>query len=167
MKKTAILMLAAAASLGFVACDSKTGATVDKSAKSGGDKEVLYTGVLPAADAQGILYTLKLDFDDDNNYTDGDFVLVENPLMYDSITPSGLKVVASSFIEGDFTKESKQVNGAAVDYLRLVPDVKESIGDSSSTPMYFIVNADESVTLVNDELQLPSFPDLYTLKVEK
>ncbi|MDE6418438.1 MAG: hypothetical protein K2K49_04440, partial [Duncaniella sp.] len=62
MKKTALLSLAAVAALGFSACDNTT-ATADKQSK-GEEKVVLYSGILPAADAQGTVCTLRLEFDD-------------------------------------------------------------------------------------------------------
>lgn len=164
MKKTAILMLAAA-SLGFVACNSKTAAT--DQAKSGDDKEVLYSGILPAADAEGTVYTLKLDFDDDNNYTDGDYTLIENSLAADSVAPSGMKAVATSYSKGDFTKQSKEVDGQTVEYITLTPDAKDALGAPSASSAYFVVNADGSLTMVSQSLEMPVMADLYTLSVVK
>ncbi|MDE6042435.1 MAG: copper resistance protein NlpE N-terminal domain-containing protein [Muribaculaceae bacterium] len=165
MKKVLFLMLAVAASLGIASCDN-SGAKAQANAGNGkgGDKSVLYTGILPAADVQGILYTVKLDFDDDHNYTDGDFVMVENYLAYDSVAASGLRDAATAYSEGDFYKESKVVNGQKVDYLRLVPDAKDGLGVADSAPTYFVMNADGSITLTTQDLTVSTVPGLnYTL----
>lgn len=155
----------AAASFGFVACNSKSDATAQP--KSGDDKEVLYTGILPAADAEGTIYTLKLEFDDDNNYTDGDYMLVENSLAADSVAPSGLKAVTTSYTKGDFTKQTRQVDGTTVEYITLVPDAKDALGAPSASSSYFVINADGSLTMVGQDLQMPVIADLYTLTVVK
>lgn len=165
MKKTVLLSLAAVAALGFSACDNNT-ATADKSQSKDGDKVVLYSGILPAADAQGTVCTLRLEFDDENNYTDGDFVMVENSLAADSVAASGLKEAATSYSEGDFRKETKTVDGATVEYLVLTPDAKDGLGAASTTPTYLVVNEDQSLTLVNSSIELPSVPALYTLTVK-
>lgn len=163
MKKT-LLGVIALASLGFVACDSSNAAS--KVTAANGDKEVLYSGIVPAADAQGTVCTLKLDYDDDHNYTDGDYLMVENTLASDSVAASGLREVATSYTEGDFRKESKQVNGATVEYIRLVPDAKDAMGDPSASSLYFIINADQSLTMVNSDLEVSATSALYTLTVK-
>ena len=161
MKKTALLGLAAIAALGFTACNNSNSASQMK----GDNKVVLYSGILPAADVQGTMCTIKLDFDDDNNYTDGDFVMIENSLAADTVAASGLKDVATSYSEGDFRKESKQVNGVNVEYIVLTPDADEVFGAASSTPTYLIINPDQSLTLVNSSIEMPANPELYTLSV--
>lgn len=165
MKKSLLLGLAAVAALGFTACnktDCKSGAACTK-----GDKEVLYSGILPSADAIGTVYTLKLEFDDDHNYTDGDFTLVENTLAADTVAASGLKEAATSYSKGDFRKESKQVDGVNVEYIRLVPKAKDALGSASAASMYFIVNADGSLTMTGTDLQKSENPALnYTLTVK-
>lgn len=166
MKKNVILGLAAAAALGFTACDNSAATSGAAQSKGDDDKEVLYSGILPAADAQGTVYTLKLEFDSDHNFTDGDFIMIENSLAADSVAASGLKEVATSYTEGDFTKESKQVNGATVEYIRLTPDAKDSLGTPSGSSLYFILNADGSLTMVSADLEQPAIPALYTLTVK-
>lgn len=165
MKKTLILGLAAMAALGFTACSNSNATSTDTKAK-GGDKEVLYSGILPAADAQGTLYTLKLEFDDDNNYTDGDFMMVENTLDADTLSFSGLKEVATSYTKGDFRKESKQVDGVMVEYIKLLPDAKDALGTPSASSSYFILNADGSLTMTGADLQKPAMAENYTLTVK-
>lgn len=168
MKKTALFVLAAGA-LAFTACSNShaSNASAVAGAKDKGhDKEVLYSGILPAADADGILYTLKLDFDDDHNYTDGDYIMIDNTLVADTTEVSGIKATAVSYYEGDFVKKTRQVNGATVEYLVLTPDAKDLMGAADNHPIYMIVNADESLTVVNSDLDMPAVPELYTLKVQ-
>ena len=165
MNKFVLFGAVAAAAVGLSACNNN-GQSVDASASKGnGDKEVLYSGVLPAADAFGTVYTLKLDFDDDNNYTDGDFVLVENTLSVDSV--GNVTNVTASYNEGDFRKLSKVVGGASVEYIQLTPDAKDALGTASASSMYFIVNPDQSLTMVNADLQKSDNEGLnYTLTVK-
>lgn len=164
MKKVLFMMLAVA-SLGLVSCDKCDSKAAP--AGKGGDKEVLYSGILPAADAQGTVYTLKLEFDDDHNYTDGDFTMVENTLAADTVAASGMKEVATSYTKGDFRKESKQVDGATVEYIRLLPDAKDALGAPSAASGYFIVNEDGSLTMVGADLTKSVNPELnYTLTVK-
>lgn len=158
MKKTVLAGLAAIAALGFTACNSGV---------TGGDKAELYSGILPAADAQGNVYTLKLDFDDDNNYTDGDYTLVESSLVSDTTTVVGIKPVAVSYTEGDFKKQSKRTGDATVDYIVLTPDAKDAMGAPSASSMYFVVNSDGTLTMVAEDLQVPANAELYTLSVVK
>ncbi|MDE5773507.1 MAG: hypothetical protein K2H86_03505 [Muribaculaceae bacterium] len=168
MKKTLILGAAAVALLGLASCGNCNNS--DKSCSANGckndkDKEVLYSGILPAADAQGSLYTLKLEYDADDNYNEGDFTLVENTLASDTVAPAGLKVLATSYSKGDFRKESKQVDGAVVEYIKLLPDAKDALGTPSAASQYYLINADESLTMVNADLQRPDSTTvaLYTL----
>lgn len=164
MNKTILLGLAAVAALGLSSCDTAT--TSNGATQTGnGDKDVLYSGILPSADAMGTVYTLKLEYDDDHNYTDGDFVMIENSLASDTTVAAGFSDVATSYTEGDFTKQSKQVGGTTIEYIRLVPDAKDALGVPSLSPSYFIVNADGSLTMVNAELEMPTVPELYTLTV--
>ena len=166
MKKVALLGMAIFA-LGITACNnSKSQNNVSVVPGGPGDRDVLYSGILPAADAQGTLCTIKLEYDDDHNYTDGDFTMVENSIVGDTIAVAGIKEAATSYSEGDFRKASKQVNGGLVEYLVLTPKAKEILGAASASPSYFIVNADQSLTLVNSDLELPIHPELYTLTVK-
>ncbi len=164
MKKTVLLGLAAVAALGFTACDNSQ---KDGQVNTGNDKVVLYSGILPTADAQGTVYTLKLEFDDDNNYTDGDYTMVENTLVADTLSASGVKEAATSYTEGDFKKLSKQVDGATVEYVQLTPDAKDALGTPSASSLYFIINPDQSLTMVGADLQRSVNPELnYTLTVK-
>ena len=67
------------------------------------DKDKVYTGVLPATDADGIRYTLKLDYDDDKNFMEGGYDLLETYIVGDSVSATGYKDAGSFRSEGDFT----------------------------------------------------------------
>lgn len=166
MRNTLFIGLAFLATLGFTSCD-KTSSTKADINKGDSDKEVLYSGILPAADAQGTVYTLKLEFDDDNNFTEGDFTMVENTLAADTTSVSGIKEIATSYSKGDFRKESKQVDGTTVEYIRLIPDAKDALGTPSASTTYFIINPDQSLTMVDANLKKAENPDMnYTLTVK-
>lgn len=167
MKKITFLMLTLVAAVGLASCNNSCdNSKCAKSNGQNGDKEVLYSGILPAADAQATVYTLKLDFDDDHNCTEGDFTMVENTLAADTAAVSGLKEAATAYTKGDFRKESKQVDGADVNYIRLIPDAKDALGTASAASLYFIINADESLTMVGEDLQKAANAEMnYTLSV--
>lgn len=163
--RKAVLSVLAIASLCFAACGNKN--AVSEGVRHDGDKAVLYSGILPAADAQGTIYSLRLEFDADHNFTDGEFVLMENSIAADTSDPSGLKVAASSYTEGEFRKASKNIDGAEIEYICLIPDLKGALGTASASSLYFLINADESLTMVGEDLQKSVTPELnYTLTVK-
>lgn len=168
MKKTFYITAACATLLMAGACSGNNkSAGIDKSAKAG-DRTEVYTGVIPAADASGIRYTLKLDFDDDHNYTKGDYDLLETYFAGDSISPTGLKDLKSFTSEGDFTVEKGQGANSGKTYLKLVQDAKDSSAGSNAGPLYFLVESDSTIVMVNSDLQPSETPGLnYTLKIAK
>lgn len=150
-------------SLALTSCDNNRGGNISNS----GDKEELYAGMMPAADAAGILYTLILDYDDDHNYTEGDFQLVETALTADSISPLQLKDGPSSLTRGDFRVETASANGEPTRYMRLIPDLKESLGAASTATLYFLINPDKTLTMVNADLTKAANDSLsYTLTLK-
>ncbi len=158
MKKTVSLAAAAFAVLALASCGNKS---CDQKCEKVDD--VAYTGVLPAADAAGIRYNLKLDYEDDKNNMEGDYDLVETYLVADSVATGGVKDGASYKSEGDFTVVEK--NGKK--YLKLVKDAKDS-NPNASDNLYFEVSSDSTLTMVNAELE-PAVSDSlnYTLKIVK
>lgn len=157
MKKTILFALAAVAALGFSACNNSTATTKDSSVSRSSSERVLYSGILPSADALGTVYTIRLNYDD--NRTSGDYEMLENTLAGDTTTASGLKEVYTAYTEGDFHRASKQVDGATVEYLQLEPDK-----NVASAPMYFVINADNSITMVGEDLVKTEMPGMnYTL----
>ncbi len=148
MKKT--IFAVALAALALTACNSKN-CCKDNACAS--DKQEIYSGILPGADTDGILYTLNVDYDEDDNCLEGDYNLVQTYLAADSVAPTGYKDVKTVRSEGDFKVESKKVDGAEVKYLRLIPDMKDSSPEADSQPMYFVVSSDSTLTMVNSDLK--------------
>ena len=148
--KKAILLSLALAPLALASCSNCNNGSCNTG--NGGDKEELYAGFLPAADAEGFLYTLRLDYDDDHNFTDGDFAMTQTAIMGGEEGGMPYKAGISSYTEGDFRIKSKNVNGVDTKYMELVPDAKESLGTADNSTVYFLVNGDNSLTLVGADL---------------
>lgn len=159
MKKTLLMGAAALAMISMAACTgNKT--TCDSATCAKGDIDAVYTGVLPAADADGVRYTLKLDYDD--NGTKGDYDLIETYILGDTISATGYKDGKTFTSEGDFTV-TKQ-DGKTV--IKLVKDQKDSAAGSIDTPIYFIVDSDSTITMTNQDLDVSTTPGMnYTLKL--
>ncbi len=143
--------------LAMAACDGKDckgGSCANK------DVDKVYTGVLPAADTDGVRYTLRLDYDD--NGMKGDYDLVETYLQADSLSTVGYKDARSFTSEGDFKVEKK----GDKTYLQLIKDQKDSSIGSAETPMYFVVDSDSTLTMTNASLEVSTTPGMnYTLKL--
>lgn len=157
MKKLFFAAVAAVSMLGFAAC-SNSQKSCDKVAGGkccNGDVTEAYSGFLPAADVDGIRYTVVFDYDDDSNGTEGDFEMVETYVVADTTAASGLADKASFFSKGDFTRG----NSATGDYIKLVSKTGEVT--------YFLVTSDSTLVLVGESLQ-PSDSRLnYTLQRAK
>ncbi len=160
MKKT--LFGVAAALLTLTACSGNK--TCDNKSACNTDKDLVYSGILPAADAEGVRYTLTLDYDD--NGQKGDYDLNQAYLGADSLSTDGYKVLNSFKSEGDFMVETRDVDGKQVKYLRLVPDAKDSAGDT--TTLYLLMPNDSTLTLVGSNLRPSEMPGMnYDLKLKK
>ncbi len=156
MKNSMILAAAAAAVLSLSACSGNKSCDDKACTKDDKAKEMVYTGVLPAADADGVRYTLHLDYDKDGN--EGDYTLLETYIKADTISATGYSDLKSLKSEGDF-KVEKQGDKT---YLKLVKDAS----GSSDAPMYFLVDSDNAITLTNAELEVSTTPGMnYTLKL--
>lgn len=156
MAGTALLMTLGIASCGNDNC--KGGAC------QGDDMDKVYTGVLPAADCDGVRYTLTLDYDHHDN--EGDYKLVETYLAADTTTVLGVRDLKTFASEGDFTVEKKDDKT----YLKLVKDAKDSSTGSVDTPIYFLVDSDSTLTMTNQNLELANDSTgrmNYTLKLGK
>ena len=157
MKKLIYTALLTLVVVGMASCSDK--GKCDRKADKQGDKIEVYSGVLPGADVSGILYTLDMEFDDDKNYTDGDYKLTQVYMTADSTGMKDGKVFTS---EGDF----KEINGtganATAKYLKLTPD-----RDSQGETLYFKVTSDSTLMLVNAQLEEPTDTALnYTLRLK-
>lgn len=121
------------------------------------DREEIYTGIMPAADADGIRYMLRLEFDGDHNFTKGDYDLYETYLTSDT-TSSGNAVDGKTFrSEGDFIVETGFPGNPNGRYLKLVPD------DKNGQSLYFIVDSDSTITLTDSSLKPAESTLNYTL----
>ncbi len=160
MKKSILMAGAALLTLGLASCGS---GSCDKGAcDAKSDVDVVYTGVLPAADCDGVRYTLLLDYDDNNQ--EGDYTLVETYIQADTVSAIGYKDLQSFVSEGDFTVE-KQGDKS---YLKLVKDAKDSAAGSIDTPLYLLVDSESTLTLTNQDLEVSNTPGMnYTLTKSK
>ncbi len=76
----------------------------------------------------------------------------------------GFKDGKSFKSEGDFTVMDKD----GKKYLKLVKDAKDSAEGSAETPMYFLVESDSTIVMVNQNLEVSETPGMnYTLKLSK
>lgn len=155
MKKFIYLSMALLSLTGLTSCNG------NGSCGNGGcvrDKaDEVYSGVLPAADAAGIKYTLKLDYDDDKGNNAGDYDLIEAYLVGDSTATLNYTEKNVYKSEGDFTITEKNGNK----YIDLTPERKYS----SATPMTFMITSDSTLVMTGPDKQLPDSTGLnYTLK---
>ncbi|MDE6825863.1 MAG: copper resistance protein NlpE [Paramuribaculum sp.] len=153
MKKSILMGAAALAMVSMAACSGNK--TCDSAANCAkGDIDAVYTGLLPAADAAGIRYTLTLDYDDEGNK--GDFDLIETYLQGDSTSALGYTDLKTFTSKGDFTV-GKQGDKT---FIKLVEK------GSSSIPTYFLVDSDSTITMTNEDLDVTHLPGMnYTLKL--
>lgn len=161
MKKTLFMATAAVAMLGLAACSGNK----DCSGKACTPdlEDMTYTGVLPAADCDGIRYTVKLDYDHDKKNMEGDYNLVETYLEADTTSTNGVRDNISFRSEGDFTVMEQ--NGKK--YLKLVKDNKDS-NPQATDMLYFLIENDSTLTMVNSDLQVAPTDSLnYSLRLVK
>ncbi len=161
MKKPFLILAAIVSLISMAACSgNKTVAPGNMNVKH----DQVYTGVIPGADVDGIRYTLKLDYDDDHNYTTGDYDLLETYIKADSTANIGYSDLSSFKSEGDFTVEQKD----GKTYLKLVKDARDSSQGSVEGPLYFLVESDSTLVMVNSQLEPAANPQMnYTLKLAK
>lgn len=163
MKKM-ILGAAALAMVTLAACSGSPKDTMP--GNTGNSKDEVYTGVLPAADADGVRYTLKLDYDSEKNNSEGDYDLVEVYLVGDSTSSTGYKDGARFKSKGDFSVMDGTGANSSKKYVKLVQDAKDSSNGSNGGPMYFLVQSDSTLVMVNAELEESVMPGMnYTLKL--
>lgn len=145
--KTLVYMAAAAAMLSLAACSGKQAA---EAANQGEATDTVvtetYVGVLPAADADGVQYSVVLNYTGD---TEGQYEMVQSYLMADS--------VSESFeTSGDFTVNAND----SIKYITLA-------AQDSTQNVYFVVASDSTITLVDATLTPSANPELnYTLTAQ-
>ncbi|MDE6238885.1 MAG: copper resistance protein NlpE N-terminal domain-containing protein [Muribaculaceae bacterium] len=151
MKKLFLTATAAVALVSMVACSGKkTEVAEDTTPATTTTEKAAYTGIIPAADCDGIWYTLQLN--------DGKYDMIETYFALDTTANLGIDELLS--VKSDGTYETVVNNGT--NYLKLTP----SVNDSSASDYYFL-NGDSTLVLVNAEFELPSTPDYYTLNIVK
>lgn len=161
MKKMIYFAAAALSMVSMAACSGNKCGGNGKCAPAIPDE--VYAGILPVADADGMSYTLRLDYDDDKGNKAGDYDLTEQVLVSDSTNFLGLTPSATFLSEGDFTVVEKDGNK----YLKLVKDVKNSNAAASGT-LTFLVASDSTLVMVNDvTMETPTDVAAYTLKMVK
>lgn len=156
------IYLFAAGALAFTACTGKTAADT-AATSSDADRQETYVGVLPAADCEGIRYTLELDYSDDKGATGGDYDLTEVYLQADSTAVGGTRDGQTYLTEGDFQVKTGTPSDPSQKYIELTPDAKYA---STSSTLYFLVDSDSSITLVGADLTRTDSPLNYTLTLK-
>ena len=141
----AYLTLGALAALTLASCSGgkKAEPATNPDATAGvstNDRTETYTGTLPAADVEGIRYTLTLQYDDDGN--DGDYSLEQ---VYISDTDP-----ATFTSNGDFDVKTGTPQSSSQRYVRLVstPDLESAPRDT----MYFVITSDSTLMLTGPDL---------------
>lgn len=161
MKKTFYLTTAVLAVISITSC-SGTKKSGSEPAETRSQQEV-YSGILPAADADGIKYTLKLDYSSDPDFKSGIYDLEESYLMVDSLSSDGIKTIQTDNSNGNFTIFEGEGSNSGKYYLKLV-DQADSI---AATPVFFLVENDSTITMVNAELEPSPNPDFnYSLTLQ-
>ncbi|MDE7387397.1 MAG: copper resistance protein NlpE N-terminal domain-containing protein [Muribaculaceae bacterium] len=154
MKKTFYIASAAVAMLAMASCTSNKKADNQAAQPVVEDVTEVYAGILPAADADGIQYTLVLEYEADDNFMEGDYNLTEVVLTADTTSTTGYAAGETMVSKGDFDVFTK--DGGK--YLKLTKD------DSETDVMYFQVTSDSTIVMVNADLEQSVIPELnYTL----
>lgn len=155
MKKFIIAASAMFALVSMGACSNKSASeTTDAADEPVGGKTVVYEGVLPAADADGIRYALHLEYDSIAENTSGTYILDQTYLVPDS---------TNEVTKGAFVVELGAEANAGKSYIRLMP----SDGADKGKSLYFLVSSDSTLTMTNSELEIPTGDLNYTLTLVK
>lgn len=123
-------------------CGDQKGCQEMTCSKTKADRSVTYTGVLPAADAGGIEYTLVLDYDDDGK--GGGYSLTECYIG---------KVNGTFTSKGDFTVNRVSSKNTGKKYLRLIPDHPSNPAVPQDDILYFLVDDESTITLTDSTLK--------------
>lgn len=142
MKKTYLLLAAAAMTVAATSCSKKAETAVDTPVEKT-EVTTEYTGTMPGADVDAVRYAVSLTTDNDSV---GTYTMTTEYVQGDSIT--------QKFDEkGDFATFTK--DGST--YVKL--------GDGAGAT-YFRCDADTAITMVNADLEAPVTGD-YTLTKTK
>lgn len=152
-----IYLLAIGALAIAAGCNGKQSCDKNGACTAKGDKVEVYSGVMPAADCAGIRYTIKMDFDDDRNYTDGDYDMTQVYLQGDSTAIGGVADGKTFVSEGDFEVKTGMPGKPDVKYVVMTPDKKYA---ATAPTMYFVIDSDSTMTMVNADLTPSGTPEL-------
>lgn len=166
MKKTFHFAAVALAVMSVASCSgSRKNGEVKEDVRA--QKEV-YSGILPSADTYGIKYTLKLDYGKDSTFNSGVYDLDETYLEVDPSSASGYKYLGSFKTKGDFTVIHGEGTNTGKSFLELMEEKKSDTDTVVPTPIYFLVESDSTIVMVNADLEPSVNSGLnYTLKLEK
>lgn len=153
MKKSFIMLASAAIALMAASCADNKAKCDDTLCVSAAEKaeDVVYTGMLPAADAAGVQYILKLDYSDSEDAVKGEYDLYE--VYIAAGTEGSLKNAVDVTTDGVFVGFEK--------------DGKNYIKLEGVNQMYFAVDTDSTVTMVNADLEAATTGLNYTLNLVK
>lgn len=155
MKKS-IFAIASAVVLMAASCsnEKKAAEATEPAAEEVAVVEV-YSGILPAADAEGVLYDLTLNYNEDGV---GTYTLNETYMVADT-TATNVAVAT----EGDFVVTDKD----GKKYIALTKDATKATEEEANDTIFFLVDSDSTITMVNAQLE-PAATDLnYTLTLQK
>lgn len=155
---SSIALLIAAGACSDKSRNSTQSETPEKIARDGGD--LIYSGVLPAADTPGIATILLLDFDDHSDI-EGDYTYTEKSLGNDGFTATS---------EGDFHIITTKTDSTDLRYIRLTPDEDDNTVDGKKTPgivRYFLIDNDSTLTMTDSTLMRPASGLPYNLQLKK
>lgn len=150
MKKLFLTVTAAVALVAMVACSGKKAEATEENAEATATTSVkaAYTGVLPAADCDGVWYTLQLN--------DGKYDMIETYFALDTAANAGINEILSVKSEG--TVETLEKGGYS--YIKLTPSTEDAA-------ICFLNATDSTLIMLNADLETPAAPDFYTLNIVK
>ncbi|MDE7407295.1 MAG: copper resistance protein NlpE N-terminal domain-containing protein [Muribaculaceae bacterium] len=127
MKRNFLYLAAMASVVALGACADKQNT---QTVSDHSDIDKVYTGVLPSADADGVRYTVLMDYDDDNN--GGEYDMVQTYFTTDSV--GNINDIATFVSDGDFTVATSDTGKK---YLKFSGD--------GSGEMYFLNHSDSTI----------------------
>ncbi len=149
MKKLFFTLTAAVALVSMVACSGKKAEVTEENAEVPATTvKAAYTGVLPAADCDGVWYTLQLN--------DGKYDMIETYFALDTTANAGINEILSVKSEGTF----ETVEKGDFSYLKLTPSTQDA-------DICFLNATDSTIIMLNADLETPAAPDFYTLNIVK
>lgn len=160
MKKT-LLAAAVATVAAMTACSNNQQEQAAENQESTDTiSQQTYTGTLPAADAEAVVYTITFDYPDAQDATTGTYNMEQKYVDKDT----------SSFkTDGTFTVAPTPKDNTKK-YIKLTPKATtdDVAGATPADTLYFLVETDTTITMVSPALEPSANKDLnYTLKRTK